>query len=221
MKTNHVSLLLLVALVVLAGCTGGGADGGTSGESDETTTADAGVGGSSSDWCNPGQTAQISNPETGEEASWEIVGIVKEDGREVCKAVWETNQGEISRVEKFFTEDESYRKMISYDADGAVVNEVNLRGDVAGADGDESADAWCDDSATMEFANPQTGEQASWVVEGIVEEDGREVCKAVWETNQGEVGRIEMYFTEDESYRKMVTYDADGELIDEFEFGGG
>ena len=132
MKANRTTLLILVGTVVLAGCLGGGADGGPTGDDSSASSgdegADSGTGGSdpSSDWCDAGQRAQFANPQTGEAASWEVQGIVEEDGREVCKAVWETNQGEVSRIEMYFTEDESYRKMVTYDADGEMIDEFEF-----------------------------------------------------------------------------------------------
>lgn len=134
MKRNDTPLLLLVLLVVLAGCAGGSGggtgaeEGGTTTAMDEGTSPAAGDSGSTANWCTEGQRAQFSNPETGEQASWEVQGLVEEDGRQVCKAVWETNQGETRRIEMFYTEDESYRKMITYDAEGEQIDEFVVSG---------------------------------------------------------------------------------------------
>lgn len=236
MTLDRVRLVLVVALLVLAGCSG--ADGGPAGATADgggETAADAGDGGPSSDWCGAGQTVQMTNPQTGERASWEVRGVVTEDDRRVCRVTWETNQGDVRRIDMLFSEDESYRKMITYDAEGNVVGEVQLSGgDAAGgsdgsAAGDGSSDGsvaggsgdWCGESASMEFRDPQTGEQVSWNVQGMVEHEGRQVCMAVWETNQGDVQRVEMYFTEDRSYQKMVYYDAQGNVVNEVRIGQG
>lgn len=237
MQINHTPILLVAILIVLSGCVGGGGSGPTDGaaENEQTTMGASGAtggqaadGGSSTDWCDAGQSMQYANPGSGERVAWTVQGIVQMDGRQVCKATWTTNQGDVRRMELFFSKDETYRKMISYDAGGKVINEMQLVGDDPTADGTssdmktaESEDAWCSDASSMQFMNPQTGEQVAWKIHGIVEEDGKEVCKAVWTTNQGEISRIEMYFSEDESYRKMVTYDADGNLESEIQMGSG
>jgi len=103
-------LLIVVSLVIIAGCTGGG--GGAAG------------GDGSADWCTSASTTQFSNPQTGEQVSMEIEGIVELDGHTVCKGVWETNQGDVRRMELYWTEDESYRKMITYNGSGATLNEI-------------------------------------------------------------------------------------------------
>lgn len=228
MQTDRVPLfVLLVAAIALAGCAG--ADGGSGGNGAGTTVADGGADGSggTSDWCSAGQSMQMANPQTGEQASWEVHGIVQEDGREACRVTWESNQGDVRRVELFFTEDESYRKMVTYDADGNVVNEVQLTGSAngGGGSGDGSGGtavaSWCGEMGSMQFVDPQTGERASFDVQGIVQHEGQQVCKAVWETNQGDIRRVELYFNEDESYQKLVYYDADGNVVNEMETGSG
>ena len=217
-----VRILGLVLVVVLAGCAGG--PGGDAGAADGTTgEASDGSDGASTDWCPRGQTSRFANPETGEQVSMEIQGVVERDGRQVCRAVWETNQGEVRRIEMLFTEDGSYRKMISYDEDDDVVNEVEMTGPAGdgSADGASSSAEWCSEASSMSFVNPETGEHVSMQVEGIVEHDGRQVCRAVWETNQGDVRKVEMLFTEDRSYQVMITYDEDGEVVDEVVMSGG
>lgn len=229
MQTDRLTLLfVVVAALALAGCAG--ADGGNGGNGAGTTVADGGADGSggSSSWCPAGQSMQMANPQTGEQASWEVKGTVQEDGREVCRITWETNQGDVRRVEMFFTEDESYRKMVTYDADGNVVNEVQLTGGNGAGGGDGASDggaataaSWCGEMGSIQFVDPQTGEQASFEAQGVVQYEGRQVCKAVWQTNQGEIRRVEMYFNEDRSYQKLLYYDADGNVVNEIEVGSG
>lgn len=232
-KNSTVRVLGLIVLVVLAGCAGGSGGGpagdGENGAGDGVDATPGDGDGASADWCVRGQTSRFTNPETGERVSMEVKGVVERDGRQVCRAVWETNQGDVRRIEMLYAEDGSYRKMISYDADGEVVNEFEMTGGTAsdgdggsasGGDGADASAAWCTDQGSMAFANPQTGEQVSMEVQGIVERDGREVCKAVWETNQGDVRRIEMFFTEDRSYQVMVMYDAEGNVVNEVQMSG-
>jgi|GEM_PF-3165711 len=230
MQTDRAFVLILVvALVALAGCVGGdGGGAGASGDGAATTAGSAG-GGSSTDWCVAGQSTQMTNPQTGEQVTWQVRGVVTEDGHEACRVTWETNQqGDVQRMDLYFTEDQSYRKMVSYDADGTVVNEVRMGGDsmTMGEGGDStqmgSGDdtGWCGESGSMQFTDPQTGEQASFDVQGVVDHEGRQVCKAVWETNQGEVQRVEMYYTEDRSYQHLVYYDAAGNVVNEVRVGG-
>lgn len=104
-------LIAVMGLVLFAGCVGGngGGDGDPGGEAD---------------WCSADASTQFSNPQTGEMIALAIVGLVEEDGRTVCKGVWTANTGEVQRMELFWTEDESYRKMITYDEAGEVINEV-------------------------------------------------------------------------------------------------
>ena len=221
MPTDRLSLLVVLVLVALAGCAGG--DGGPATTPTPDGTAADGDG-ASTDWCPVGQTMQLTNPQTGEMASWEVKGVVESDGRQACRVTWQTNQGEIRRVDLFFTEDESYRKMITYDAEGVVLSEVRLDDGGSGPATDGSVDhgeTWCGEATSMQFMDPQTGEQASFDVQGLVEHEGRTVCKAVWQTNQGDIRRVEMYFNEDRSYQQLIYYDAEGNVVTTIQVGEG
>jgi hypothetical protein len=220
-RKRHVLTVLVVALVVVAGCGGSGTQGETSAD------GQSGNQGADSDWCPAGQSTQFANPQTGEQVSLVFQGTVTYEGRQVCKATWETNdpEGDVVRVEMYFSEDESYRKVVTYDADGNVLNEMQMSGssdqpDSGGETPDGSGDGtsasqWCPEGERVQFSNPQTGEQTSMVTEGIVTHEGRQVCKATWETNdpEGEIARIVMYYTEERSYQKVVYYDGDGNVV--------
>jgi len=215
--------ILLVVCVLVSGCAGVGPgledaaeeaeeqaneDGGDSSDDQQAASSD--------DWCPEGQSTQYANPDTGQQVSLEFEGIVEREGREVCKAVWATDDpdGEVARMEMYFSEDDSYQEIITYDAEGNVVNEMRASGSGGSAVSGGGDGEWCADRS-VQVNNPQTGEQASMEVEGIVERDGREVCHYVWETDDpdGEVARMEMYVNEDETYRETIYYDAEGEVV--------
>lgn len=92
-----------------------------------TTAAHDGGSGAATDWYPKGQTMQFATPRTGEQASWEVKGTVEMENRRPCKIVWEPNQGEVRRIEMYFSEEERYQRTLTYDADGRVVNEVVQR----------------------------------------------------------------------------------------------
>jgi hypothetical protein len=122
MTRRHVLTILAVGLVLLSGCTG--SIPGVGGETTTTTTSASG------DWCPEGQTTRFASPQTGEQVSMEVEGIVTHDGREVCKAVWQTNQpeNEVAKMEMYYSEDDSYQKIVTYDENGNVVDEVVMTG---------------------------------------------------------------------------------------------
>lgn len=112
---RSVATVLVVALVLLAGCSGGGGGGG----------GDGGAG--SADWCDKGDSYSYSNPQSGEEASMEIKGIVDHNGRQVCKAVWTGSGGsdsQVGKMELYFTENGDYNHLIMYDEDGNKLYEI-------------------------------------------------------------------------------------------------
>lgn len=97
-------------------------------------------------------------------------------------------------------------------ASGCVGTGINTvpgpTGQVTGGNGE-----WCNEGANWRTANPQTGEMASFEVEGVVQHEGRTTCKAVWESSGTEEdARMEYYFTEDENYTHFLMYNADGDL---------
>jgi hypothetical protein len=106
--------VLLVGVVLLAGCSGGGGGGGGDGNA------------GSADWCQQGQSYSYANPQTGEQASMNIQGIVDHNGRQTCKATWESSSsdGSIARMELFYTEDNGYTHVIMYDEDGNQLYEI-------------------------------------------------------------------------------------------------
>lgn len=137
MGTDRTLLVLAVVVVVaLAGCAGGiGGDGADAGGSTAADGDPGGSGGSdgadaSTDWCPEGTTQNFANPETGEQTSMEVRGMVERDGRQVCQAVWETNAneeaGDVQKIEMYYTEDREYYEMVMYDGDGNVVEEFDM-----------------------------------------------------------------------------------------------
>jgi len=124
-RKRHVLTVLVVALVVVAGCGGSGTQGETSAD------GQSGNQGADSDWCPAGQSTQFANPQTGEQVSLVFQGTVTYEGRQVCKATWETNdpEGEIARIVMYYTEERSYQKVVYYDGDGNVVLEQEQSAD--------------------------------------------------------------------------------------------
>jgi hypothetical protein len=122
MRLRRVLGVAVVALlVVVAGCSGGGGPG---------AGGDGGDGAGSADWCQQGSSYSYTNPQTGDAASMNIEGIVQHEGRQTCKAVWQSEasggqgQTQIARMELYFTEDSEYTHVIMYDADGNELYEV-------------------------------------------------------------------------------------------------
>ncbi len=240
-RLRTIGIVLVAVSMVLAGCSGGenplaGGDGaGDGGAIDDDGVAEGGTAdGGSSDWCRAGESYAYANPQTGEQTSLEIQGLTTYEGQEVCEATWTTSEGEVQRMVLYFTEDDSYTKVLMYDGDGNVVAEYGASAggtdgaigdgtdgagdDGAGSDGSgtDGSSSFCAAGDSTQFANPQTGEQVSLEVQGMVTRDGREVCKATWTTNQGDVQRIEMFFDEEGSYQQVVMYDGDGNVVAEY-----
>lgn len=134
MDSNRpLRIMGILIIVVLAGCTGGfggGAGGGGATAADGSSNGNGGANGgaASAEWCPEGTAQSFANPESGEQVSMEIRGIVERDGRDVCHAVWETNdnEGDVQKIEMFYTEDRGYHVMIMYDGNGNVVEEFEM-----------------------------------------------------------------------------------------------
>lgn len=236
MSTHRVLTVLVVTLVMVSGCAGSGPATDGQAETQTQTPTDAGAEGgnqqqaaSGSDWCPAGQETMFANPESGEQVSLVVEGMVTHEGREVCKAVWEgsSDTSNVVKIEMYFSEDDSYQNVIMYDANGNVVSEIESSDGTGQADtqtaadsgGDGSAEQWCPEGQSVQVANPQTGERASLVYEGIVTHEGREVCKAVWEGSSGDgnIAKIVMFFNEDETFQKTIFYDENGNVVMESE----
>ena len=95
-------------------------------------------------------------------------------------------------------------------------------GDGSGAGGFGSV-ATCQAGESVSSTDPQTGQTVTWQVEGMVTYEGRDVCKATWETSGSSqmFARGEMYFDPDGDYRKIVYRDGEGNVVFEFDFSGG
>lgn len=218
--------LILVGAVVLlafaAGCTGGGGDGGGSG---------------TADWCAGGTIEAIASQQAGSSTSVESHGMTERDGRDVCRVTFEVDgeSTQFASMDVFFTEGEEYVELVYYDADGNVVGEFNYSGSTdagSGGTGDGTGDgsgtpgesaSWCQAGQTTSASNPQEGSQTTFTVEGLVEHDGRTVCKATLEVSGQDAAysRVEMFYDEDESYHHMVYYDQNGDVVYEFDVSDG
>jgi len=214
---------------------GSGGDGGTGGDG-----VFGGSGGPGSmDSCPAGQSMSYMNPQGASgQVSMEIEGIVSYEGREVCKAVWQIDDSDspFSRMEMYFALDGSYQKLLYYDAEGTVVTEINMTGGMTGGAGsfggtggstdgmgamtDVPASMWCPEGQQMQRVDPSSGQRTTMSIEGIVEHDGRQTCKAVWEVSGPDAERKEMYYTEDNSYLHVIGYDAEGNVVSEMKLPG-
>lgn len=234
-KRTIASTIAVVLVVVLAGCGGGGGGGGDGATSNggDGAAANGGSGGNggsgSSAVCPQQGSMSWTNPQTGEQVTMNVQGTTMRDGQEVCHATWQTNQdggGTVAQVEMFFTEDGSYQEFVMYDSDGNVIYEgsssdggsgsMDGGGGMDGSGDGSMAGEFCPAGQSIQSANPQTGETASFEVEGIVSHNGRQVCKAVWTTStdsEGSIATIEYYYTEDNSYVHYIYYDSDGNVI--------
>lgn len=214
-QKQHLSLLVVTLLVALAGC--------SSGSLVETTDDSGGNGSGDADWCDEGDSTQWTNPETGERVTLNIEGTTTYEGREVCVGSWETNDpdSDAARIEYWYSEDGSYTRIVTYDAQGNIINEFESTGQQSpvtdGMDGNTGQSTWCPTGESLTSSSPQTGEEVSFVYQGIVTEDGNTVCKAVYEAQNtdSDVVRTEYYFNEEGTYTKWVSYDAQGNVVDE------
>lgn len=80
-----------------------------------------------------------------------------------------------------------------------------------------TAASWCEEGETYTTSTPQTGERSTLRVEGVVEHDGRQTCKAVLKgTVDGEIARIETFYTQEQEYVHQLMYDANETLRYEY-----
>jgi hypothetical protein len=80
---------------------------------------------------------------------------------------------------------------------------------------------WCQTGTNWETSNPRTGEQASFSIEGEVQHDGKETCKAVMQsTENGSEHTVEYFFTQDSEYIHYLIRDQEGNLQYELKIDG-
>lgn len=230
-RQRHILILGGVVLLVLAaGCMGIGGDDG-----------DDGGDGASADWCEPSQMSMTQTQGIdSESASVSVNGIVERDGRQVCHIAYEfADQPGYASADFYFSEDDSYFQAIYYDADGNVVQSVDMSqsvGDTGGTttggddgmtdDGGGATDgtggtgsaSWCETSAvSMTQVQGLDSESASVTVHGLTQRDGRQVCQVTYDYPEGQsqYGAVEFFFTENNQYFHLVYYDHDGNVIRE------
>ncbi len=110
-------MVALVALVLLAGCTGGGSGAGEAVGEKVAEKVKEEV--APEEWCIRGSYWQWMNPTTGESARLMVKGVVEHEGRQTCKAVLEGKTGEeYARWEGYFTKEGDYTHMLFYDDQG-------------------------------------------------------------------------------------------------------
>jgi len=139
---SYLKIGIVVLLVLVSGCSESGGGGSDPTDSDAANPAEgpAGDGGDGmfgdggSSGCQAGQSTMFASPETGERVTLEIEGIVTHEGRELCKAVWESSDPDagFARMEMFFEAGGQYQKIVYYDAQGNEVNEIEMNGSDTG-----------------------------------------------------------------------------------------
>jgi|GEM_PF-1938023 len=121
-------MVLTLALVMMAsGC--GEKDGSTMTYEENGVTVENNIPeGSKDQWCPVGSSLTVSDPNTGEAYSMEIIGTEMVDGMRMCHAVYEANepQEDISSVEYFWSENEENFIMIFYDSSENIVLEMKI-----------------------------------------------------------------------------------------------
>jgi hypothetical protein len=238
--------VLVVLLVLVSGCSDGGGGGADptdtdAGDSDglplgdgDGTSGDGGDGGDgAAGECGSGQSMSFADPQSGQQVSLDVEGQVTHDGRQVCKAVWETSGDDttFSRMEMFYDPDGEYQVVRYYDNEGNLLFETNVTGGagagqdgpmgdgMAGTDMPVGSGDWCAEGQTTAFSNPQTGEVTRLEIRGVQEHNDRQTCFAVWETDggDGEIQRMEMYYTQEGGYTHVIYYDGEGNVVNEIE----
>ncbi|NOZ59895.1 MAG: hypothetical protein GXO66_10040 [Euryarchaeota archaeon] len=124
-------MVALVALVLVAGCTGGGGgEAGGAGEAVGEKVAEKVKEEVAPDnWCVKGSYWQWANPTTGESASLEVKGIVEHEGKKTCKAEMKSTTGEkYARMEGYFTKDGEYTHVLFYDEQDRLRAEWKMEG---------------------------------------------------------------------------------------------
>ncbi len=114
-----LTTLSIILLVAFAGCTGNVDKTISSPEGDVKISENVGTG---PNWCNTGTKLTATGP-TGEQAAFEIKGIVNYEGKEVCSAEWISTEGTLTQ---YFNEDHSYTVMIMKDKTGKVINKFDM-----------------------------------------------------------------------------------------------
>lgn len=109
-------LLLIIASVILSGCTG----------PKKITTSDGGKvevseDGTGPDWCKAGMKITSSSPQG--QGTFTIKGITTYSGKEVCQAEWNLSQGVMT---EYFSKDSSYMHLIMRDNSGNIIQETDL-----------------------------------------------------------------------------------------------
>ena len=119
-------LALVVAAVLVAGCTGDETTTEISTqEGDVEVTVEEGAEG----WCPVGTSVEISNPQTGELVNLEVIGTKTVDGIQMCNAIVELDgveENEIAKIEYLWSEEGESFYWTAYDDSGEIVSEMTM-----------------------------------------------------------------------------------------------
>lgn len=118
MKNKMILAIMSIFIIVtLSGCVTGPNTITTPG-GEKVTVNEGGVG---PDWCKAGTKIIASGQ--GQQGSFEIKGITKHNGTEVCQAEYVYDQGSVIQ---YFNQKGDYVVMIYKDKDGKIINQINM-----------------------------------------------------------------------------------------------
>lgn len=115
-KTTAVTILLIVAIAIIAGCVGNE-------QTVKTSSGDVKISqgtGTGPEWCKAGTKITASGPQG--EGSFTIKGITTYQGKDVCESEWATTDGTMTQ---YFNEDGSFTATVMKDKTGKVIQEFN------------------------------------------------------------------------------------------------
>jgi uncharacterized protein YceK len=126
----NLKWLIVAILLIAVAASGCGDKDTTTIETDEGQTVEVTTDqDNQDDWCAVGTSWKMSDPKTGQEASWEITGSEVIDGVEMCKAEYNTNNpdDEVAKMEWMWSEDNERVSWIYYNATGDVVYKMETK----------------------------------------------------------------------------------------------
>jgi len=83
---------------------------------------------------------------------------------------------------------------------------------------DTATPDWCQQGETKNWTVPDTGEELTLTLEGTETYDGEELCVGVSDRETtSEIDRMEYWHNENGSYARVVSYDEEGSIVEDFE----
>ncbi len=113
MKKIAISILSIFIIAAFSGCTGPNTVTTPSGDVKVESV------GNGPDWCKAG--TKVTSATQGGQGSFEIKGMTKYEGKDVCQSEYKYNEGSITQ---YYTENGKYVVMIYKDSTGKEINKV-------------------------------------------------------------------------------------------------